>query len=87
MSNDNARPHRAKIVTDFFEDKNIALWTHPPYSPDLNPLDYGCFSELKRMLRGNMFNSWDQLTSSLEDIFRQCKENEKFKSIRRLPER
>ncbi|CAH2101365.1 unnamed protein product [Euphydryas editha] len=46
------------------EERNIALWTHPPYSPDLNPLDYGFFGKLKRMLRGDMFNSWDQLTNS-----------------------
>ncbi|EFN67514.1 hypothetical protein EAG_02589, partial [Camponotus floridanus] len=27
----------------------------PPYSPDISSLDYGCFAELKRELRGRQF--------------------------------
>lgn len=38
---DNARPHRAKKVTEYVQEKipNIELLFLPPYSPDLNPAE------------------------------------------------
>jgi transposase len=37
---DNARPHRAKKVTEYINNvSNIELMFLPPYSPDLNPAE------------------------------------------------
>lgn len=52
LHHDNARVHTAAVVKDFLAEKKIKLWNQPPYSPDLSPLDYGCFAILKRELRG-----------------------------------
>ena len=37
---DNARIHTAKLMLSFFEQYNIPLEFHPPYSPDLNPIEH-----------------------------------------------
>ena len=37
---DNARIHTAKLMLSFFEQYNIPLESHPPYSPDLNPIEH-----------------------------------------------
>ena len=36
---DNARPHKAEYTMDFLEDANVRVIEHPPYSPDLNPIE------------------------------------------------
>jgi len=36
---DNARPHAAQYTQEFIEENNIRLIVHPPYSPDLNPIE------------------------------------------------
>ena len=38
---DNFRTHHAKKVKEEAEKMNIALVYLPPYSPDLNPIEYG----------------------------------------------
>ena len=37
---DNARIHTAKLMLSFFERYDITLESHPPYSPDLNPIEH-----------------------------------------------
>ena len=36
----NARPHIAKKVTLLFEEEDIIVLKWPPYSPDLNPIEF-----------------------------------------------
>ena len=36
---DNAPVHTA-LVTEWFEQQNIQVDEHPPYSPDLNPIEH-----------------------------------------------
>ena len=36
---DNARIHTAKLMFSF-EQYDISLESHPPYSPDLNPIEH-----------------------------------------------
>ena len=49
---DNARPHRARIVTDFLRQHNVNRMDWPPYSPDLNPTEHA-WDEFGRRLRSN----------------------------------
>ena len=49
---DNARPHRARVVTDFLRQHNVNRMDWPPYSPDLNPIEHA-WDELGCRLRSN----------------------------------
>ena len=35
----NSPVHTASVVTEWFEQHNIQVDKHPPYSPDLNPIE------------------------------------------------
>ena len=44
---DNATPHKSRIVTEFMLGNNFDTWSHPSFSPDIHPCDFGCFALLK----------------------------------------
>jgi histone-lysine N-methyltransferase SETMAR len=50
LHHDNARAHVSQIVFDYLREKKIKVMAHPPYSPDLAPLDFWLFDTLKRNL-------------------------------------
>ncbi len=39
LQHDNARPHVARICTQFLEAKNIPVLAWPAYSPDMSPIE------------------------------------------------
>ncbi len=39
LQNDNARPHVARICTQFLEAENIPVFAWPAYSPDISPIE------------------------------------------------
>ena len=40
LQDDNARPHRARIVNDFLQQQQIMRMDWPARSPDLNPIEH-----------------------------------------------
>ena len=52
LQDDNARPHRAMVVTDFLRQQRIARMDWPAYSPDLAPIEHA-WDELGRRVRNN----------------------------------
>ncbi|GBN76007.1 Transposable element Tc1 transposase [Araneus ventricosus] len=40
LQDDNARPHRARIVDDYLQQETIQRLEWPARSPDLNPIEY-----------------------------------------------
>ena len=40
LMDDNARPHRARVVTDYLEMETIERMDWPSLSPDLNPIEH-----------------------------------------------
>ncbi len=46
---DNFRSHRAKVTVDLAEENGIELVYLPPYSPDLNPIEF-IWKSIKRVI-------------------------------------
>ncbi|KAF8244845.1 hypothetical protein K440DRAFT_476045, partial [Wilcoxina mikolae CBS 423.85] len=47
---DNANIHTAGVMIRFFEWYNIQIANHPPYSPDLNPIEHAWVLLKKQLL-------------------------------------
>ena len=54
---DNALAHRALVTKKKLAYLGFHCLEHPPYSPDLAPLDYHQFPGLKKQLKGRHFSS------------------------------
>jgi histone-lysine N-methyltransferase SETMAR len=65
---DNARPHTAKLSTQWFNENRMKSVTHPPYSPDLAPSDLHLFRYVKRCLTGLSFEDTDQPLAVVEGV-------------------
>jgi histone-lysine N-methyltransferase SETMAR len=52
---DNARPHTAKLSTQYFNENRMKSTPHPPYFPNLAPSDFYLFWDIKRCLTGLSF--------------------------------
>jgi histone-lysine N-methyltransferase SETMAR len=64
----NARPHTAKLSTEYFDESQIKSAPHPPYSPHLAPSDFDLFGDVKRCLAGLSFEDADQLLAAVEGV-------------------
>jgi len=62
---DNAPPHRAARVHQFFDNNNFEVVPHAPYSPDLAPSDFWLFATLKDTLRCRTFSSLSALATAV----------------------
>ena len=40
LMNDNARPHRARVVEQYLQQETIVRMDWPARSPDLNPIEH-----------------------------------------------
>ncbi|XP_060555546.1 histone-lysine N-methyltransferase SETMAR-like [Ruditapes philippinarum] len=67
---DNAPAHRADetlLTIDFLGYERLR---HPPYSPDLAPLDFCVFPRLKADLRGRRFDTEDEIKYAVRSAIR-----------------
>jgi hypothetical protein len=48
----------------------MAMADHPPYSPDLAPSDFYLFGHVEGLLRGESFETGEQLLLAVEGILR-----------------
>jgi hypothetical protein len=62
---DNARPHTAKLSTQYFNENQIKSAPDAPYFPDLGPSDFYLFGDVKRCLAGLSFEDADQLLAAV----------------------
>lgn len=66
---DNAPVHTSRIAQEKIKEAGFLAIHHPPYSPDLAPSDYCLFGELKKHLRGKMFESAEDLEECVRSFF------------------
>ena len=59
---DNATPHRARVVLDFLQQGNVTKMEQPPRSPDCNPIEH-----LRDEL-GRAINSMDNPPQNLDEL-------------------
>jgi histone-lysine N-methyltransferase SETMAR len=67
---DNASPHRSKQTTEFMRKSRLISAPHPPYSPDLAPSDFYLFGKVKDLLKGQEFNSAEELLEAIITILK-----------------
>jgi histone-lysine N-methyltransferase SETMAR len=70
---DNARPHTAKLSTQYCNENRMKLAPLPPYSPDLAPSDFYLIGYVKRCLAGLLFEDADQLLAAVECVLEGIK--------------
>lgn len=68
LHQDNAPGHRAESTQLEISLLGFEILEHPPYSPDLAPMDFRVFPELKSSLRGIRFDSAEDLTKQTQRI-------------------
>lgn len=68
LMDDNAPPHRARIISTFLEEQHIERMPWPAMSPDLNPIE-NVWSILDRRIRNrnNPINNVADLTTALRE--------------------
>lgn len=76
FNQDNASVHKSLVALNAIHNAGFELMAHPPYSPDLAPSDFYLFPKLKECLRGNKFNSDDEVMTAVEEFF--CDQNPEF---------
>jgi putative transposase len=65
---DNSRPHKAKETLEFAEECDIKLIFLPPYSPDLNPIEY-IWKSIKRVISHAFIQDINHLRRLIENAF------------------
>lgn len=61
LHQDNAPPHTAASTQLEIDILGFQRISHPPYSPDLAPMDFRVFPEVKSRLRGKHFENSQEL--------------------------
>ena len=87
LQRDNARPHVANMTKAAIQTLNCEVLPHPPYSPDLAPLDFHLFRSLSNSLRGVSFNNDAELRAWLDKFFESRPEDFYRRGIEKLVER
>lgn len=67
---DNASSHTSGETDRYFRKWKVARTGHPPYSPDLAPLDFFYISRIKKQLRGRRFQSEKELVKATDDAIK-----------------
>ena len=67
---DNARPHVAHNVQEFFQTRGVQIQHQSPYSPDLNLCDRFINDYIKQELRDQSFSNHDEVRVAVDSCLR-----------------
>jgi hypothetical protein len=62
---DNARPHTAVSIKQFWANQGIPELNHTTYSPDLSPSDFLLFPKIKSTLKARGFEDTEDTESNV----------------------
>ncbi|KAK3796696.1 hypothetical protein RRG08_037462 [Elysia crispata] len=65
---DNAPVHTARAVTDVLAGYKWELLEHPRYSPDFAPCDFHLFPKMKEHLRGQRFETEEDIIQATKHV-------------------
>ena len=71
LRHDNARPHTSRQTQDALAQLKLPALPHPAYSPDLAPSDYFLFLQLKKHLKGNHYDSDEEVVAAIRQWCRE----------------
>ena len=85
---DNATPHRARVVLDFLQQGNVTKMEQPPRSPDCNPIEH-LWDELGRSISSmdNPSQNLDELRQALLDKWAQIPVQRLQRLVASMPRR
>ena len=85
---DNATPHRARVVLDFLQQVNVTKMEQPPRSPDCNPIEH-LWDELSRAISfmDNPPQNLDELRQALLDKWAQIPVQRLQRIVASMPRR
>ena len=83
LHHDNAPAHAALLTRRFLTDNKMTVVPQSPYLHDLAPSDFFFFSKLKVKLKGQRFQTLEEILAELqavlntlrEDDFQECLKN------------
>ena len=87
LLHENARPHVVGNVKDFLEQQKINIWFQTAYSPDISPLDFVCFVELKRRFRGIHHQNQERFETTFEGLIDDLNKEHAALGVQHLTER
>jgi putative transposase len=74
---DNFRSHHAKLTTEAAGKLNIDLVFLPPYSPDLNPIEF-IWKSIKRELSPLSIETLKQMREQIEKHFKRFSQSKTY---------
>ena len=72
------------VTTATIHDCGFELLSHPPYSPDLAPLDFHLFTHLKESLRGWAFKDDEDVTVAVNEWIEERDQNFFLEGIKNI---
>jgi histone-lysine N-methyltransferase SETMAR len=82
---DNSRPHLGKDVRELLDRYSWEVLTHPPYNPDMSPLDFDLFPKLKINMLGVRLRTLEDLSAPVTQLIRQLNCSRDLTGIMDLP--
>jgi histone-lysine N-methyltransferase SETMAR len=70
LQRDNAWPHTARSTVATIQDLSYDCLPHPPYSPDLVPVDFHVFGPLKEAMGSKSFRSDEDVQQAVHECLR-----------------
>ena len=88
LMDDNARPHRARVVDDYLEQESIERMEWPAYSHDLNPIEHA-WDILQRRVnrRPHKPRNVQELSNALTEEWQHINQREFRRLVRSFPKR